>query len=285
MLPIFFLTFREGLEIALIIVLMITYLKRTDRTHYLKSIWGGVATASLLSILAGYYIFEFLGGYDPSIPSDKNALRTFEGVSCLIAALVLTWMIIWMSRNAHKLGSDIREAVDAASNDRKATWGLFSLAFLTVGREGFETIIILPGMAKGATSSELFLGVLAGLGCATLVGFSLARGSKLFNVKRLFQVSGVLLIFFAAGLVAYGIHELQDAGLFPIISKGIWNTNGILYEKEGLGLFLKTLFGYNGDPELIEALAYSSYLGISLYLFLGPKRQDKQEGKNKQVHG
>ena len=273
MLPIFFLTLREGLEITLIIVIMITYLKRTDRTHHLKAVWGGVTAASIISGLTGYYIFKFLGGYDPSIPSDKNTLRIFEGVSCLVAALVLTWIIVWMSRNAHKLSSEIKNAVDEASNERKATWGLFSLAFLTVGREGFETIIILPGMAKGATSFDIGLGIALGLGSAILVGISLAKGSRFFNIQKLFKVSGILLIFFAAGLVAYGIHELQDAGLFPIVSKGIWDTNGILYEKGGVGLFLKTLFGYNGDPELIEALAYITYLGTSLYLFLGSKPQ------------
>lgn len=271
MLPILFLTLREGLEITLIIVIMITYLKRTDRQYYLKSMWGGVAVASLLSALTGFYIFKFLGGYDPSIPSDKNALRIFEGVSCLTAAIVLTWVIVWMSRNSHKLSSEIKNAIDEVGNDKKATWGLFSLAFLTVGREGFETIIILPGMAKAASSSDLILGVVLGLGSAVLIGFSLARGSRFFNIQKLFRISGVLLIFFAAGLVAYGIHELQDADLFPVLSKGIWNTNHIINEKEGLGLFLKTLFGYNGDPEVVEVSAYVAYLMTSLYLFLGSK--------------
>ena len=81
---------------------------------------------------------------------------------------------------------------------------------------------------------------------------------------------------FAAGLVAYGIHELQDAGWFPVVVKDIWNTNGVLYEKEGLGLFLKTLFGYNGNPELVEALAYFTYLAASLTFFLRPSKTKAQ---------
>lgn len=270
MLPVLFLTLREGLEMALIVVLIITYLQRTDRAHYQKAVWGGVGAAALLSVTLGFWIFNFLGGYDPKIPSDKNALRIFEGVSCLIAAVVLSWVIVWMSRNAHKMSGEIREAVDTATQDRRANWALFSLAFLTVGREGFETIIILPGMAKGATSVEVILGVALGLGISVMIGFSLAKGSRVLDIKKLFKISGVLLIFFAAGLVAYGIHELQDAGWFPIVVKDIWNTNGLLYEKEGVGLLLKTLFGYNGNPELIEALAYGTYLTTSLYLFLKP---------------
>jgi high-affinity iron transporter len=277
MLPVFFLTLREGLEIVLIVVIMITYLQRTERAHYQKTVWGGVAAATLLSVSLGYFIFTFLGGYDPTIPSDKNALRIFEGLSCLTAAIVLTWMIVWMSKNAFKLGGEIRNAVDSASDDRKANWALFSLAFLTVGREGFETIIILPGMAKGASTIDIILGATMGLGVSILIGFSLAKGSQTFNIKKLFKVSGVLLIFFAAGLVAYGIHELQDAGLFPVLLKGVWNTNHLLYEKEGIGLLLKTLFGYNGDPELIEILAYMSYLFTSLYLFLRPNKTKSLE--------
>lgn len=276
MLPVLFLTLREGLEMALIVVLMITYLQRTERAHYQKSVWWGVGAAAALSIALGFAIFNFLGGYDPSIPSDKNALRIFEGVSCLIAALVLSWVIVWMSRHSHKISGEIREAVDAATDDSRATWALFSLAFLTVGREGFETIIILPGMAKGASALEVVSGVVLGLGVSILIGISLARGSKSLDIKKLFKISGVLLIMFAAGLVAYGIHELQDAGWFPVVVKDIWNTNGVLYEKEGLGLFLKTLFGYNGNPELVEALAYFTYLAASLTFFLRPSKTKAQ---------
>ena len=249
---------------------MISYLKRSGKAQYQSAIWFGVVTAALLSLISSVFIFNVLGGYDPSIPSDKNALRLFEGVSCLIAAVVLSWMIIWMSRQGKHMSGEIRQAIDSAVSERRATQALFGLAFLTVGREGFETIIILPGMSKGTTSFELVAGVLLGLGLSSLIGISLAKGSRKLDIRKLFQVSGILLIFFAAGLVAYGIHELQDAGVFPVIAKSVWDINHLLNEKEGVGLFLKTLFGYNGNPELVEVCAYFTYLLTSLFLFLKP---------------
>ena len=124
---------------------------------------------------------------------------------------------------------------------------------------------------------EVATGIALGLGTSLIIGILLARGSKVLNIQRFFKYSGVLLIFFAAGLVAYGVHELQDAGLFPIVIKDVWNINHILSDKEGLGLFLKALFGYNGNPELIELLAYVGYLTTSLVLFLKPDKTEATE--------
>ena len=109
-------------------------------------------------------------------------------------------------------------------------------------------------------------------GVAVVLGVLLHRGAKVLDIQRFFKITGVLLIFFAAGLVAYGIHELQDAGKFPILVEHLWDINGILNDKEGLGLFLKGLFGYNGNPSLIELVGYLAYLGTSLVLFLKPAK-------------
>jgi len=278
MFPVFFLTLREGIEVALILVLILTYLNRTNRTQYRRVVWTGFFTAAAISAVIGAIIFQFMGGFDPSIPSEKNALRTFEGVACLVAALVLTWVIVWMHKNAKNIGNELRAAVDSAV-EKKQAWALMGLVFLTVGREGLETILILPGMAKGASTGAVIGGIALGLGTALVLGILLMRGSKVLDIQKFFKVSGVLLIFFAAGLVAYGVHELQDAGLFPIVVKDIWNINHILSDKEGVGLFLKTLFGYNGNPELIEFIAYVGYLGTSLYLFLRPAKETTSEAQ------
>jgi len=273
MFPVFFLTLREGIEVALIMVLILTYLNRSNRQQYKRLVWTGFVAAGLVCAALGTIIFQFMGGFDPSIPAEKNALRTFEGVACLLAAVVLTWVIVWMHRNARNIGSEIRAAVDNAI-EKKQAWALLGLVFVTVGREGLETILILPGLAKGASTGAVAGGIALGLGTALVLGILLARGSKVLNIQKFFKFSGVLLIFFAAGLVAYGVHELQDAGLFPIVVKDVWNINHILNDKEGMGLFLKALFGYNGNPELIELLAYVTYLGVSLRLFLKPDQSE-----------
>lgn len=276
MLPVFLLTLREGVEVALIVGIILAYLKRTERLQYNSMVWMGMGSSAVLSAGIGVLIFQFMGGFDPSIPSEKNALRTFEGVACLLAAGVLTWVIVWMHRNARHIGKELRAAVDSAV-EKKQAWALFGLVFVTVGREGLETILILPGLSKGATALEVIGGVGLGLGVAFLVGVLLHRGTKVLDIQRFFKFSGVLLIFFAAGLVAYGVHELQDASLFPVVLKNVWDINHILSDKEGVGLVLKSLFGYNGNPELIELLAYATYLVSSLVLFLKPAAAKQQQ--------
>jgi high-affinity iron transporter len=274
MLPVFFLTLREGLEAALIVGIILAYLNRTERQEHIRIVWSGLVSALVLCAVVGGLIFQFLGGYDPLVPEEKNALRLFEGSACLLAAVVLTTVIVWMHRNARHLGKELRAAVDSAVEKRQA-WALFGLVFLTVGREGLETILILPGISKGSGAGEVVAGIVLGLGIAIVIGVLLHRGAKVIDLQRFFKLTGILLIFFAAGLVAYGVHELQDAGKFPVVMKDVWNINHLLSDKEGVGLLLKSLFGYNGNPELLELLAYLSYLSISLVLFLRPGAPQK----------
>ena len=196
-------------------------------------------------------------------------MRVFEGVACLLAAVILTFVIVWMHRNARHLGSQLRAAVDSAA-ERKQSWALAGLVFVTVGREGLETILILPGMARESSAVVTATGALLGLALAVVIGVLLHRGAKVLDLQKFFKITGVLLIFFAAGLVAYGVHELQDAGHFPIVMKDVWDINHVLNDREGVGLLLKSLFGYNGNPEIIELVAWLGYLVISLVLFLKP---------------
>ena len=274
MLPIFLLTLREGVEVALIMGIILAYLNRTDRQQLGQYVWSGMVAAALFTAVLGVIIFQFMGGFDPSIPAEKNMLRTFEGVSCLLAAGVLTWVIIWMHRNARHLGSQLRSAVDATAGKNQAL-AIMGLVFVTAGREGLETVLILPGLAKGAATMDIVMGIALGLIGAIAVGVMLHRGSRTLDIQRFFKITGVLLIFFAAGLVAYGIHELQDAGHFPILMKDVWNINDVLSDKAGLGLLLKGLFGYNGNPEIIELVAYVAYLSTSLTLFLKSPKETK----------
>ena len=270
MIPVFFLTLREGLEAALLIGIILAYLERTGRVEFRRTVWGGALSATVACALVGGAIFSFFGGYDPSIPEEKNALRLFEGIACLLAAVVLTSVIVWMQRNAKNIGNQIRAAVDAAF-DKKQSWALFGVVFVTVGREGLETILILPGLAKDATNAETVGGIVLGLGLALILGVAFHRGSRVMDIGKFFKFTGVLLIFFAAGLVAYGIPELQDAGVFPVLVKEGWNMNHILDDKKSaLGLLLKGLFGYNGNPSLIEVVLYVTYLASALFFFLKP---------------
>jgi high-affinity iron transporter len=263
MFPVFFLTLREGIEAALIIGIILAYLNRTDRQEQVPMVWWGLGAAVLTCGALGLGIIQVLGNLE------KNTMRIFEGVACLLAAVILTFVIVWMHNNAQHLGSQLRAAVDSAA-ERKQSWALAGLVFVTVGREGLETILILPGMSREASFLSVAAGVVLGLGLAVVIGVLLHKGSRVLDLQKFFKITGILLIFFAAGLVAYGVHELQDAGQFPIVMKDVWDINHVLNDKEGVGLLLKSLFGYNGNPEIIELVAYLGYLVISLVLFLKP---------------
>ena len=261
--PTFLITFREGIEASLIIGLILAYLAKTDRMHHAREVWMGVGAALAGSVVAGGLVYNFVGELD------KTTEQLFEGVTTIAASLVLMWMILWMHRNARNLGGELRGQVDDAL-EKRSGWALALLAFLAVGREGLETVLFLFATGMASEAGALATGVAGGSGLvlALVMGIALHRGVSTLNLGTFFKVSGVTLIFFAAGLLAYGIHELQEAGVIPFIIYPLWDINPILNDKKGLGVFLKALFGYNGNPSLIEVLFYSGFLFPALYGFL-----------------
>ncbi len=165
-----------------------------------------------------------------------------------------------MSRRARHLKSDLESGVQKASQTGK--WSLFGLAFLAVLREGVELALFLTAAAFSSGARQTVLGALFGLGTAALLGWSLFATTVRLNLRRFFQVTGILLIFFAAGLVAHSLHEFNELGWVPSVIEHVWNLNPILNDQSTLGQVLATLFGYNGSPSLTEVLAYALYFGV-----------------------
>jgi len=265
MLESFLVTLREGIEAALLIGIILAYLARTGNQDKGRSVWAGVAGGILFSIGIGGAIIAIVGELD------KNAERIFEGVATLLACGVLTWMILWMRRNAANLAGEIRDQVDVALA-KNSNFALGFLALVAVGREGLETVLFLFAFSRDSGVSAALIGGGLGLGLAVVLGVLLYRGSRVLDLRSFFKFSGILLIFFGAGLLAYGVHELQDASVIPFLleQKELWNINHILNDKKGVGVFLKALFGYNGNPSLIETVLYVTYLVGTLTLFLKP---------------
>jgi high-affinity iron transporter len=183
----------------------------------------------------------------------------FEGSTMLLAAGILTWMIFWMNRQGRSIKGRLESGVKKASVDGK--WSLFGLAFLAVLREGVELALFLTAAAFSTGARQTLLGALLGLGTAVLLGWSLFASTVRLDLQRFFQVTGILLIFFAAGLAAHGIHEFNDVGWIPTMIAPVWNINAFLNENSTFGQILTALFGYNGDPSLTEVLAYLMYFG------------------------
>jgi high-affinity iron transporter len=267
MLPSYLLSLREGLEAALIIGIVLGALGKIRRTDLTPALWLGTLSAVGISVLAAI-LLTMLG-----LNFEGKTEQIYEGITMLLAASILTWMIFWMNSQAKNIKSELEEGVNkaAASTGKRA---IFWLAFVAVVREGVELALFITAAffagnnANVMTNTILTLaGVVLGLGTSILLGWSLLAATARLNLKKFFQVTGYLLILFAAGLVAHGIHEFNEVGWIPNIIEHVWNVNAIIDEASVFGELLKTLFGYNGNPSLTEIIGYVVYLASVMIIF------------------
>lgn len=253
MLPGFLIGLREGVEAALILGVTFGILAKLGRRDQHTTIWAGVITALIVSILIAFGL-QWIGA---SLVGPSEAI--FEGALMILAAIILTWIILWMQRHSHDYQAGLEEDLRAASR-RSHRWVLFSIAFIAVVREGIETGLFLTAAAMVTDQGDVFLGALFGIFAAVLLGWALYSATIRLNLRPFFQLTSILLILFAAGLFAHGVHEFVEVGWLPAFIDPLWNLNPVLDEDSVLGTMLKALFGYNGDPSLTETLAYVSYL-------------------------
>ena len=255
MLAALLITLREGLEAALIVGIILSALQRLDKDKLRRWVWWGVL-AAIVTSMASAVALNALG-----LAFEGRGEEIFEGVAMLIAAGVLTWVIIWMQQQGAqvraRLEQDVRRA--SASGSR---WALFGLAFVAVVREGIEITLFLTAAALNSTAAQTLAGGALGLIIAVILGWLIFAAGRRLNVRAFFRTTSVILLFFAAGLAAHGVHELQEAALLPIFVEHVWDLNPILDENGTLGSFLATLFGYNGNPSFLEITVYGAYLLI-----------------------
>jgi high-affinity iron transporter len=258
----YLLGLREGLEAALILGVTFGVLHRMRRSELVPSAWLGVGAAVLVSIVAAAILFSV------GAELEGRAEQLFEGVTMMLAAGILTWMILWMGVQGRQLQVGLEREVEAVVLRRQAG-AIFVVAFLAVMREGIETALFLSAAAFQNEQTAVVLGGLAGIATACLLGWGLYRAAIRLNLRRFFQVTGLLLILFAAGLFAHAVHEFVEVGLLPGLLDPVWNTSAVLDEASFAGRLLRTLFGYNADPTLLEVLAYFGYfIGVWIALRL-----------------
>jgi high-affinity iron transporter len=267
MLPTYLLSLREGLEAALIIGIVLGALTKIRRDDLSPAVWLGAWSAVGVSVLTAIALTNF------GLSLEEEAEQVFEGITMLLAAGILTWMIFWMSKQARFLKSELEAGINkaAATTGKRA---VFSLAFLAVVREGIELALFITAAFFAGDQSQInnnitqtLAGTILGLGTAVLLGYTLFATTVRLDLKKFFQVTGLLLILFAAGLVAHGVHEFNEAGIIPSVIEHVWDVNAILDEDSVAGQLLKTLFGYNGNPSLTEMTAYFGYLIVILLLW------------------
>jgi high-affinity iron transporter len=267
MLPTYLLSLREGLEAALIIGILLGALSKIRRTDLSPTVWLGTLSAIGVSILTAILLTTF----GMSLQDPAEAI--FEGITMLIAAGILTWMIFWMSKQARFLKSELEAGVNKAAASAGKS-GLFWLAFIAVVREGVElalfvTAAFFAGNQAGITSDiiQTLVGTILGVGTAALLSWTLFATAVRLDLRRFFQVTGILLILFAAGLIAHGVHEFNEVGWIPSIIEHVWNLDSVISESSLLGQLLKTLFGYSSAPSLTEMIAYFVYIAVVTILW------------------
>ena len=258
---------REGVEAALIISIILAYLAKTGNRRHFSRIFVGAGLATGLSVVLGLVLWVSFGGLKSPYE------QIFEGLTMLLAAGVVTWMLFWMRRQAASVKGDLQAAVDRALDDGSAT-ALAVLAFIAVIREGIETSLFLVGQAASAAEGAIWVlvGALAGLGVATLLGVGIYHGSRRLDLGSFFRWTGIALVFIAAGLVSKAVHEFIEIGLITLGTQTLFDLSAIL-PHDGtnvVGQFLRALFGYTATPEATTFVVWLTYVVVVLTLYLRP---------------
>lgn len=261
----FLITLREGLEIAIVLAILLSYLVKSNRGNEAAAVWRGAGAAAFLCLVIGVVIHLATGGLHGS------AEKAVEMVIAAAAASVLTWMIFWMRTHSRSMGAELRQQVDEATT---AT-ALAAIAFVAVVREGLETaLFLLSAKNASASGTSVVIGGLLGLAVAAVLGRLFYLGGNKINLRTFFNVTGILLILFAAGLTGKAFHEFREMMSIetgwiwqPVwtVESGIWSS-GTFYD------FMKGFFGWHAETERIRLIAYFAYLIPVGYLFLRGSR-------------
>ena len=266
---------REGVEAALIISIILSYLARTGNRHAFGRVFAGAGAAAAVSLVAGIALFVTVG----ELPSPYEQL--FEAAAMLVACAVVTWMLFWMRRTSASIRDELHGALGRALTDGSAT-GLAVLAFVSIIREGLETALFLVGQAASARAGApwILVGAFLGMALAAAIGAAMYRGAARINLRVFFRWTGIALIFIAAGLLASAIHELVEVGWINVGTTVVFDLSSVLPHEAmdgaptGIGLvvgqLLRALVGYNSRPELIMLGAWVVYVGAVLPLYLRP---------------
>ncbi len=258
---------REGLEAALVVSILVAFLVKTERKHALRWVWPGVGVAILLSVAVG------------AILTYTTAQLSFEhqellgGSLSILAVAFVTAMIFWMRRAARGIAAELRGKMDEALD--VGPLAVLVLSFFAVGREGLETAVFFYSTvqtAQGGTTEPL-IGFVVGILVAVALAYALYRGAVRFDLGKFFTITGVLLVFVAAGVLGYGLHDLQEAAFLPGLDTLAFDASAVLPETSWYGALLKGIFNYSQQTTVLQAVAWVAYVVIVLPLFLRPKKE------------
>jgi high-affinity iron transporter len=260
---------REGFEAALVVAIVFAYLRKLGRLDLARAVWAGVAAAVAISFAVGIVVRLTVGELE-----GVARMRAFAAIA-LAAAAVLTWMIFWMRRQSRLIKGDLEHKVDAALASENIGFALAGVALVAVVREGIEAALFLLAAGADESGVSVIAGALIGLTIASVLAYLVYWGGRKMPMKAFFTVTGVVLIVFAAGLVAKAVMFLQVSGdLDSYNLNGVYDLTSVrlLTTESEFGKFLGAMFGWDPRPSIEQVVAWLAYLVPVTILFLRPTR-------------
>ena len=270
MIPSLLIMVREGFEAALIVALVFAYLRRIGRLDMARATWLGIAAAIAVSVAVGLIVHMTVGSLE-----GRARLQAFAAIS-LIAAGVLTWMVFWMRRQSRAIKGELEHRVDDALHSGNVGRAVAAVAFFAVLREGIEAALFLIAAATESSGGEVVLGAVIGLSIAIVLGLIVFFGGRRLPMRAFFQVTGIIVIVFAAGLLARSVLFLQAAGVFGTAYDNVYDVTQyrFLTQETEVGKFLAAMLGWDPRPSIEQVVAWLGYLVPVTWLFLRGGRSD-----------
>ncbi|MBC3953055.1 MULTISPECIES: iron uptake transporter permease EfeU [Pseudomonas] len=261
----FLIMLREGIEAALIVGIIASYLKQTGRGEWMPAVWIGVFLAVALALFVG-------GGLElVSAEFPQKQQELFEGVVGLVAVVILSSMVFWMRKVARSIKHALHESLDAAlAGSKNQTYALIAMVFFAVAREGLETVFFLLAVFQQSEGASAPLGALLGLILAVVIGFAIYSGSMRLNLSLFFRWTGLFILVVAAGILANSVQALHEAGVWNHLQTVVFDISATLPMDGPTGSVLAGMFGYQDAPTISTLSAYLIYLIFALVLFFMP---------------
>lgn len=281
--PTFFITLREGVEAALVVGIVLALLKKAKQSRLKIWVYGGVGIGIVVSAFIGVLFGWVTQALGKAYPQYAGIIEPgLEGLFSALAIIMLSWMLIWMTKQARFMKATVEGAVSSAlTQNANAGWGIFSLVFIAVLREGFETVLFIAGSFEQGFIPAI--GALSGLIAATVIGVLLFKWGIKINIRQFFQTMGILLVLIVAGLVVTSLSKFDEAFTTLALSSRasenlcfyyerftkihscilgpmVWNTSTFLPDEQLPGVIFKSLFGYTQHLYLVQAVGYITFL-------------------------
>lgn len=276
----FLIALREGLEATLIVSILVTIITKTNRKNLLPKMWIGIAIAIIIPTSLGAYLV--FGNYELDFKAQEN----LEGILSLIAVIMVTYMLFWMAKHSKNMGKNLQDEITKIEKSNYSGFGIIALAVISVGREGLESAIMLWGVVSSVNNTAAWkstLAIILGFATAVLLGFLLYKGILKINLAKFFRITGYFLILIAAGIISYGIGDLQEAGTLPGLTDYMYNLENYMpgstnFMGRSLLEIYSSVVNLPLKPTRFQFIGWISYLVIVstfYYLFYSSKNVSK----------